>query len=138
MIKRKVIGLNHILLIDDDKITNFLNQRIISNMQIEVDIHIKENAIDALAFINSSSDNSLKPDLIFLDINMPGMSGWDFLEEYKLLADRKKAKIIVIMLTTSLNIDDEKRAEKYDDVKIFMKKPLTREKLEETISNYFS
>ncbi len=59
----------------------------------------------------SSAKAFPQPGLVFLDINMPGMFGWDFLEEHKNLPSGQKAKIVVAMLATSLNPDDREKGE---------------------------
>lgn len=68
---------------------------------------------------------------------MPGMSGWDFLDEYALLDEAKKAGIIVCMLTTSNDSKDRKKAEDYDVVGDYSNKPLTKEKLMAIIEKHF-
>ncbi|HTJ12303.1 MAG TPA: response regulator [Dinghuibacter sp.] len=67
--------------------------------------------------------------LIFLDINMPGMSGFDFLDEYRHLPENIRKKCIIMMLTTSMDSEDKKRAEGNQFVAKFLNKPLDREKL---------
>lgn len=130
--KRK---LNCILLVDDDPDDNFFHQRIINKMKITNKIEVAKNGIEALEYFKK--DNQVIPELIFLDINMPKMNGWEFLEEYKNLDPNQKARITIMMLTTSANPDDIKRANEIEDVTGIKTKPLSVEMLTEILSNHF-
>ena len=138
---RKIDGLDFILLVDDDEATNFLNQRVIRKSEINAEVQVANNGKDALEFLTNTgkfSDVSVLPQagLIFLDINMPGMNGWEFLEAYKNLPQEQTRHIKVLMLTTSINPDEEKKAIDIPEVKGFIHKPLTQEKLEKAINVY--
>jgi CheY-like chemotaxis protein len=87
--------------------------------------------MDALEFLKEHEANPGDlPDLIFLDINMPIMNGFDFLNEYQNLSETIQKHCIIMMLTTSLNEDDRKRAIENKFVYSFMNKPLDKEKLD--------
>src|SRR4051812_39765285 len=103
-----------ILLIDDDHDDNIYHQIILKEMEIVEKIETAENGIEALEYLRDS--NRTQPELIFLDINMPKMNGWEFLSEYKNLESEKKAQIVVMILTTSANPDDIKRAKEIEEV----------------------
>lgn len=81
-------------------------------------------------------DAVLQPELIFLDINMPGMDGWEFIEHYKLLDNSLQKAMIVVMLTTSDNPDDIARARTQGILSDFKTKPLTKEMLSDVITTY--
>ncbi|HKB44406.1 MAG TPA: hypothetical protein VKC90_08445, partial [Chitinophagaceae bacterium] len=75
--------------------------------------------------------------LIFLDINMPAMNGWEFLDKYNELDQQHKGKVITVMLTTSLNPDDKLKANDNPIISRFETKPLTSEKLHAILRKYF-
>jgi CheY-like chemotaxis protein len=135
--------LNCILLIDDDSPTNFLNMEVIGEVEGVNHVQIAETGAEALEYISNTgpyvANGTIypRPDLIFLDINMPGMDGWEFLEEYKKLGSSGKNRAVIIMLTTSLNPDDELKARSTNEVSGFMTKPMTRETFEEVLGRYF-
>jgi CheY-like chemotaxis protein len=133
--------LNCVLLIDDDEPTNFLNNMFMEEADCSDHIEIKQGGQEALEYLAGSqqSCNNIgpHPDLIFLDINMPAMDGWEFLDKFKELKDRSD-KIIIIMLTTSLNPDDVIRAYKIPEVSGFENKPLTTEKIVGIVNKYFN
>jgi CheY-like chemotaxis protein len=121
--------LNNVLLVDDDHGANFINQMIIKQSGITDNIETTLNGKEALDYLNGTGkyeQNGTKsfPELIFLDINMPIMNGWEFLEEYNKLEEERKNKSTIILLTTSLNPEDRKKAEKISSISGFENKPL--------------
>lgn len=130
--------LNIVLLIDDDEPTNFLNELIISQLNCTESIVAVQSGQEAIDFLCTEKGGTFpKPDLMLLDINMPGMNGWEFLEKYERLDDAQKGNVIIMMLTTSLNPDDEAKANGIKDIKSFMKKPLTKEGFQAVLEQYF-
>jgi len=129
--------INCILLIDDSPDDNFFHERIIKRCNAAHDVLIQLSAASALDALQPGSDHSINPDLIFLDINMPGMNGWDFLKEYKHLIQPMPDRRIIVMLTTSENPDDIRKAKELGIVSDFKTKPITKEMLEEIMSSYF-
>ena len=137
----KYTGLDCILLIDDDSPTNYIHKLAIEQAGVDTHIQVATTAMEALAFLTRSNgfDGSAlpQPGIIFLDINMPAMDGWEFMEEYKKLSAAQKARIIVFMLTTSLNPADMERAMSIEEVVTFLNKPLTPEKVNELVAAYY-
>ena len=131
--------LNCILLIDDDEPTNFLNKMTLEQSGCTRHIRIAQSGQAALEYLRGVPvDDYPRPDLIFLDTNMPAMDGWEFLAQYQTLPAEKKADTVLIMLTTSLNPDDEKRTLEIPEVSGFENKPLSQSQLERLLKKYFS
>lgn len=151
--------LNCILLIDDDEPTNFLNKMTLEQSGCTRHIRIAQSGQAALDYLrgkkndlmgsdpgeegqtgsqSGDGDGCLRPDLIFLDINMPAMDGWEFLVQYRDLPKEQKADTVLIMLTTSLNPDDEKRTQAIPEVSGFENKPLNQTRLGKLLERYFS
>lgn len=134
--------LNCILLVDDDEGTNFYNEIIIEKASLTNHIEITLNGKEAIEYITYNRvDNEdiiihPKPVLILLDINMPVMDGWEFLEVYQDL--KAKHKTIIVMLTTSSNPDDRTRAASILDVADFKNKPLSVKILNEIMEKHFA
>ena len=130
--------LNCILLIDDDDAINFIHEWVINKVDCAEKIEKVENGVEALEYLESVKDGKHpQPDLIFLDINMPRMNGWEFLEEYHKLDEDKKGKIILVMLTSSLNPADLAKSKTITEVRAFKSKPLTIESLQDILKEYF-
>lgn len=127
--------LNSILLVDDDDDDNFYHQIIIEEMDIVNKIDTAMNGIEALDYLKK--ENQTPPDLIILDLNMPKMNGWEFLSEYKHLNEIQKAKVLILILSTSANPDDIQRAKEIEEVFGFETKPLSKELLTEILKEKF-
>jgi len=126
--------LNTIMLIDDDEPTNFLSKMLIEEAHCAEHIQVADSGKMALDYL-SKCNNS--PDLIFLDINMPAMNGWEFLDKYRELDKVKQGKIVIIMLTTSLNPDDKVKAGQMPEISGFENKPLSPELIDRVLKKYF-
>ncbi|MEQ9306119.1 MAG: response regulator [Marinoscillum sp.] len=126
--------LDCILLVDDDEDCNFFHSRLIKKMDCASRIEVKYDGQAALKFLKSNKDFAV--DLILLDINMPVMDGWNFLEEYDLLEDQKKSNA-VIMVSSSLNPDDRKRASSKGVVSDFATKYLNEQSMLKILNTHF-
>ena len=135
---------NSILLIDDDTATNDFHKIIIKLADVTHNIHAVESGQEGLDYLASKGDYHAKenvhpkPDLIFLDINMPAMNGFEFIEEYKKMPEDQKGLHLIVMLTSSLNPDDKETAEKLSDIKEYLSKPLTKENVLKIRDQYLS
>ncbi|TVZ16119.1 response regulator [Maribacter sp. MAR_2009_72] len=123
-----------VLLIDDSDVDNFINKAIISKEKCVDSIIIKSSGMDALAYLNSVADNpDTHPDVIFLDIRMPRMNGFEFLDEYIKLPEELKKHPQIFILSSSLDPVDSENAEKYDFIKGHLSKPLAHHNLTELL-----
>lgn len=131
--------INSVLLIDDNKSTNFLHSRVLKKSGKVKHIKFVENAQDALNYLTTAINDGTYPcpDIIFLDINMPGMNGWQFLEVYRALPKKQRGGIVVVMLTTSLDPDDRARARNIEEINEFEHKPLGLKNFEALVDKYF-
>ena len=131
--------LKSILLVDDEPSTNFIHQMVIQESELTDTVYVRENGQEALDFLTTKIEGKFPcPDLILLDINMPVMDGWEFLESYRNLDEQCKSRMVIIMLTTSINPDDKDRAAQYGDIDDFLHKPLTVEMLFKVVEEHFS
>jgi CheY-like chemotaxis protein len=114
-----------IILVDDDPINNLINKRLISKLDISPKIEEYLEAEKAIEKIRSLEVD--QHTLIFLDINMPVMNGWDFLNQYLIEFKNRKDKIVV--LSSSIDFQDRLKAKDFHCVEGFIEKPLTPEKI---------
>ncbi|MEI7669950.1 MAG: response regulator [Pseudomonadota bacterium] len=121
---------NNVLLIDDNEVNNLLHERLIEISEFGKSIVVKQSAPEALDYLKSiASDESLFPEIIFLDIRMPIMNGFGFLDEYESMPDGIKSKAKVVMLSSTLDPEDNDRASKNPHVIKMLLKPLTMDQL---------
>ncbi|WP_219009726.1 response regulator [Aquimarina litoralis] len=128
-----------VLLIDDDKAINFFNERVVTRHNSFDNVNTVQSGEAALQYLaNVENKQAIKPDLIFLDINMPAMNGWEFLVEFAKLKKSITDGIKVILLSTSSNPDDVNQSIKNHSVDDFINKPLSLDLLDDVIEKHFS
>jgi CheY-like chemotaxis protein len=133
--------LTKILLVDDDSTSNFLTQMILEDLQVTDTIIVKKNGQEALDYINESclEKGENCPELIFLDINMPIMDGFELLDELQLLnkLHNPASPVTVVLLTTSNNPKDIEKAKAYN-ITYYIEKPLTEESIRHLLSKTYN
>ena len=121
-----------VLLIDDNDIENYLNTRIIQENGFAKHIVAKQSAEEALEYLlNEFNANNKIPELIFLDIIMPIVNGFEFLKSFETFDEILKSKTNIVMLTSSLYDKDIIRANENKLVKFLINKPLTLKALDD-------
>ena len=127
--------LKQITIIDDNKIFVFLTSKLIENTNLVNEISCFENGLDAINFIkeNATKEENL-PEIILLDLSMPIMDGWQFLDLYVKAAPSLAKKITLYIVSSSISPDDVNRAKSIDEVSDYIVKPITQEKLTKIIS----
>lgn len=126
--------LEQILCVDDDPITLMLCKKVIEKASFSEEIITARNGEEALHFFNelkySKSKIQKKPQLIFLDLNMPVMGGWEFLDHFSSIDYEEFNSINVVVLSSTINPEDLAKAKKYSAVIDFLSKPITKSMLE--------
>jgi CheY-like chemotaxis protein len=121
--------LKTILLVDDDPITNFINERLLTKMKLADEVKTVINGEEGVKCLHDHCfKTKISPELILLDINMPIMNGFEFLEAYKFIEFINKEEIVIAVLTTSENSEDKRRMAELG-IKCFVNKPLTEQKI---------
>ncbi|MDX1905964.1 MAG: response regulator [Bacteroidia bacterium] len=128
------------LIIDDDEINNFICIKNMKDSQFAEQANYclrgREGLDDIRKALDEQPDNL--PDVIFLDINMPLMNAWEFLDEYKTLHDRFPKPVKLFILSSSVYRKDIEKSARYDLVTDYIIKPLSKDSLRQIQEKYFS
>lgn len=115
-----------VVIIDDDAVVLFLHKILVEKSPLSSSLFCFDNGSDAYSYLCNRTTK--EPLLVLLDINMPGMSGWDLLE--KISEEHCDDNVWVVMVTSSINSSDKERAARYSQVIDYLEKPLSKEACE--------
>lgn len=133
--------LKNILVIDDDRILQLICKQIIKNYdpQIKVDGFLNaEEALNHLGHLAEHLNGHIVPDLILLDLNMPKIDGWEFLEQARKIKFKEKENIVIAILSSSVFPEDKMKASQYGEIAEYIEKPLTKTHLDRIRMKYFA
>ncbi len=123
-------SIENILLIDDDSAVTFVYEFSIKRIDPNIKKAIKINGKQAIDYLNELNDNGqCSPNLILLDINMPIMNGWEFMEEYDQLPLKFRQNAVLIMASSSSNIDDIQKSKENENIHDYLIKPIDMEQV---------
>ena len=119
----------NVLLVDDDRIFNLLSKKTLERMSIVDDVHTAVNGKEAIDLINNYFQGSrTMPDIILLDLNMPIMDGFEFIEAFQKLNVHGKQNVRIVIVSSSQDPRDIERARAFG-IKDYLAKPVTEEQL---------
>ncbi|RIJ43189.1 response regulator [Pontibacter oryzae] len=135
--------LDLVLLVDDDDTTNYLNERLMREMQVAKEYKVLKNGKEAMEYMSKAYGPEpdpafARPDLILLDIKMPVMDGFSFLDEYQKHNMDAADPVIILMLTSSASFYDLERLKHYSKVRKHYSKALTKYDIREILAEFFS
>lgn len=121
------MAVERLLLIDDSDIDNLVNRKMVEKNAFASMVVVKNSALSALEYLvqTHASDKARLPEMIFLDIRMPDVNGFEFLEKFHCLDEEIRRHCRIVMLSSSIDADDHRRAMDNPYVIHFIKKPLT-------------
>ena len=124
--------INYLLLVDDNEIDNLINKKVVLNNQFAAHVDVVKSVEAAINYLvgKARNDQNLLPELIFLDIRMPEQDGFDFLESFQNLDMAIRTKCQIVMLSSSIDPEDHRRATDNPYVVEFINKPLTASALQ--------
>jgi CheY-like chemotaxis protein len=130
----------NIMLLDDDDLVNFINQKVMESCHFSKNIYVNTSAKSALEFINNltvagNAGKDLVPQVIFIDLNMPLMDGFQFIQALLRNKNEYVQNTKLVILTSSVHEMDRKKARDISDNIEFLNKPLTKEMLERLVVN---
>ena len=115
-----------VMLVDDSDMDNMLNKMILQTVKFSESIVVFKSSIAALAYLKKEAKSTNIPELILLDINMPEMNGFEFMEEFQKLPNKISGYTKIYIISSSDDPIDVTRASKYKSVVKYLKKPLNR------------
>jgi CheY-like chemotaxis protein len=128
----------NVLIVDDDEVYLYLMKRLLKELSEGMEVHTSTDGEQAIDFIKKcDAEKNLAPKIIFLDVNMPFLDGWGFLEEFKKLNVNFEDKIHIYLVTSSELPADKKRAEEYKELDGYIVKPISEEKLSGMLKEVF-
>lgn len=122
-----------VLLIDDNEIDNFINERMITSSHFSKEVIVKNSADAALDYLKQLLQESDYPEIIFLDLNMPVKDGFEFLTEFEHLPEALKNASRIVVLSSSISPEDINRASTNLHVFKYVNKPLSEKYLDAII-----
>lgn len=127
----------NVLLVEDDAIARMVCERIMKLNGFADNVVMYDNAEAALRFLSSVKSENF-PSVIFLDVNMPVLNAWDFLEEFAKVKTNPVQSPLIYLLSSSINPLDKEKASRYPLVQDFIEKPLKKEMLEKITAEAFA
>ena len=127
---------HNVCLIDDDKIYQFTAKMILEATGLTSNIKTFFNGKEAIDFLTHPDNQhpDILPDVIFLDINMPIMNGWDFLKAFELVHETLPKKIVIYVVSSSVDESDIQKSRGFEIVTDYVIKPINREKYRQLLS----
>jgi CheY-like chemotaxis protein len=125
----------NILLVDDDSIANFLIEKIVQSTGLARNIYKALNGKEALTFFQDEKDESVLPEVVLLDLNMPIMNGFEFLKAFHSL--QLKENVLIILVTSSSNPSDIEQAKSLG-IRYYLTKPISAETIKSIMLDEFS
>ena len=126
----------HFIVIDDSKLDCFIADKIIQNTGRSVSIHTFQQPLEALEHIKKLDGNATGKTIVFVDIQMPVINGFEFVEAFEALDEEFKKPFIIYMLSSSINENDITRVRRYPSVKQFLNKPLSAKTMATVLEDY--
>ncbi|MEI8278227.1 MAG: response regulator [Bacteroidota bacterium] len=118
-----------VCIIDDDKVIQFTSKKMIELTGMAKEIMSFTDGEKAYEYLLNNAHNvELLPDILLVDINMPYMDGWEFLDKYETIRSGFPKKIIIYMVSSSISEEETNKAKAYTDVKDFLIKPVPKDK----------
>ena len=114
-----------IWVVDDDNIYQIIIKKLIEKSEVFSDISSFKNGKDAIdVLMNSTENNECIPDIILLDINMPIMDGWEFMDELGQIKPKFNKEIVVYIVSSSIAIEDKNKSKTYENILGYLSKPV--------------